>query len=153
MKHAITVLGVATLLAGVAPAIYAQPTTTILARNQESLSQQAADKLKSGDYKGALEAYNQVLQLDANDTDAYVSRGIARFNLGDRRGAIEDFTHALSLNPNNSEAYSQRGGVYLIMGNKRKAREDFRQAAKISRGEAPDSTSQQPQAPITPPQQ
>jgi len=153
MKHAITILGVATLLAGVAPAVYAQPANTLLAQKDENIYQQAADKLKSGDYKGALAAYNQVLQIDANDADAYVNRGIARFQLGDRHGAIDDFNQALSLNPSDAEAYNQRGGVYLIMGDKHKAKADFQHAAKILNGQQGGADSQQPPNPNAPPQQ
>ncbi len=153
MKHAITILGVATLLVGVAPAVYAQPANTLLAQKDENIYQQAADKLKSGDYRGALAAYNQVLQIDANDADAYVNRGIARFQLGDKHGAIDDFNQALSLNPSDAEAYSQRGGVYLIMGDKHKAKADFQQAAKLSRGQGDAVDSQQPPDPNAPHQQ
>lgn len=137
MKHAIIILGVATLLAGVAPAVHAQSSTQppLSIQNQEfDLSQQGEDKLKNGDYEGALKIYNQVLQLNAKDDKAYVNRGLARFNLGNKSGAMEDFDQALELNPNNAEAYRQRGGLYLIMGDKRKARQDFQQVAKINRG-------------------
>ncbi|MBV8885475.1 MAG: tetratricopeptide repeat protein [Chroococcidiopsidaceae cyanobacterium CP_BM_RX_35] len=143
MKHAITILGVVALLIGVTPAIYAQTNLPPTQKKGENIYQEAESKLKSGDYQGAVAAYNQVLQLDNNDADAYVNRGIARFQLGDRRGAIEDFTQALHLNPADAEAYNQRGGVYLIMGDKHKAKADFQQATKIIRGQGSTSNSQQ----------
>ncbi len=143
MKHAVTILGVATLLAGVTPAVYAQPTQPLLIQGQTyELSQQGESKLRSGDYQGALKAYNQVLQLNPNDDTAYVNRGTARFELGDKHGAMDDFTQAVELNPKNAEAYRQRGGLYLIMGNKKKSRQDFQQLAKLSRNQGGEANSQ-----------
>lgn len=150
MKHAITILGVATVLAGVTPAVYAQPTQTLLAQSRVlDLSQQGEAKLESGDYKGALEAYNQALQVNANDINAYINRGMARFELGDKKGAINDFTQALQLNPNDANVYRKRGGIYLILGKKKKAMEDLRQAARLSGERGGEANSQQTQNPQT----
>ncbi|MBV9387353.1 MAG: tetratricopeptide repeat protein [Chroococcidiopsidaceae cyanobacterium CP_BM_ER_R8_30] len=151
MKHVVTILGSIALLTGVTPAIYAQTNLPTTPKKGENIYQQAEDKLKSGDYLGAVAAYNQVLQLDNNDADAYVNRGIARFQLGDKRGAIEDFTQAIHINPANAAAYNQRGGVYLIMGDKHKAKADFQQATKILNGQGNTSDSQQPPNPDAPP--
>lgn len=133
MRRAITVLGVITLLVSVAPGIYAQPAqpSTDLDKAYE-LFRQGETKLQGGDYPGAIENYSQVLKLDAVNTDAYISRGVARFGLGDKQGAINDFTAALQLDANNADVYRKRGGVYMTMGNKRAAREDLQEAAKLS---------------------
>lgn len=148
MKQALTILGIATLLAGVTPAVDAQPKQTLLAQSQTyDLSQQGEDKLKNGDYEGAVKVYNQVLQLNPKDNHAYVNRGMARFELGDKHGAVDDFTQALQLNPNDAEAYRQRGGVYLTLGDKKKAREDLQQATKLTSnrgGEANSPPTQNP---------
>lgn len=152
MKHSITILVVATLLAGATPAVYAQPTQTLFAQSQVDLSLQGEAKLESGDYKGAIEAYNQVLQLNASNTSAYVNRGMARFELGDKKGAINDFTQALQLNPNDASVYRKRGGVYIILGKKKKAREDLQQAARLSGGGG-EANSQQTPDPQRQPQQ
>lgn len=133
MKRAITILGVAALLFGVAPAIYAQSTQPSLDLDKAyDLFRQGEAKLQSGDYRGAVAAYNQVLRLDAANINAYISRGVARFGLGDKQGAIKDFTQAIELNANDADVYRKRGGVYMTLGNKRAAREDFQQAAKLS---------------------
>ncbi len=152
MKHTIAILGITTLILGAAPTVHAQTTNTLSTQSKGNIYQQASDKLKSGDYAGAIEAYNQVLLFDANDSDAYVNRGIARFQLGDKRGALQDFNQALSLNPTNAEAYTQRGGVYLTMGEKRKAKADFQKAAKIRRSQSSVNDQQAPN-PNAPPQQ
>jgi len=146
MKHAITVLGIATLLVGLAPDIYAQPAPTDAALDRASnLFQQGEAKLQSGDYQGALEDYNQALRLDNTNNNAYVSRGMVRFHLGDKQGAIDDFTKAIELNANDADVYRKRGGVYMTTGNKRAAREDFQQAAKLSSGQRDGVSPQQEQ--------
>ncbi len=148
MKQAITILGIATLLAGVTPAGYAQPKQILLAQSQTyDLSQQGEDLLKNGDYQGAVKVYSQVLQLDPKDNHAYVNRGRARFELGDKRGAVDDFSEAVQLNPNDAEAYRQRGGVYLTLGDKRKAREDLQQATKLTSNRGGGVNSQPTKSP------
>lgn len=152
MKHAVVILGVAALLTGVAPAIYAQPTQSPSALDRaDNLFQQGEAKLQDGDYKGALEIYNEVLKLDTTNSGAYVSRGVARFGLGDKQGAIRDFTQALQLDANNADIYRKRGGVYMVIGDKRSAREDFKQAAKLSSGQSDGGANSNPQ-PLQPQQ-
>ncbi len=134
MKHAITIIGIATLLAGMAPA-YAKSTKAPTAQtSEEDLFQQGEVKMQNEDFKGALDDYNRALQLNSQDVHAYVSRGMARFELKDKQGAIDDLTQAIELNPNDAEVYRKRGGIYMILGNKKAAREDLQQAAKIVAG-------------------
>jgi Tfp pilus assembly protein PilF len=148
MKNAITILGVITLLTGFAPDIYAQPTQPSLDLDKAyDLFRQGEAKLQSGDYREAIEDYNQVLKLDVANTDAYVSRGVARFGLGDKQGAIDDFTKALQLDANNADVYRKRGGVYMTVGNKRAAREDFQQATKLSSSQRNGTNAQPQQSP------
>ena len=148
MKNAIIILGVVTLLTGVAPRTYAQQTEPSLNLDKAyDIFRQGETKLQVGDYRGAIEDYDQVLKLDAVNTDAYVSRGVARFGLGDKQGAIKDFTQALQLDANNADIYRKRGGVYMTLGNKRAAREDFQQATKLSSSQRSGANSAPQQNP------
>ena len=154
MKHTITILGAATLIAGVNPAVNASPIQTLLPQNwTKDLSQQEGAKLESGEYLRAIETYNQALQLNASDASAYVGRGRARFALGDKQGAIEDFTQALRINPSDASVYRLRGGVYLVLGKEKKAREDFQRARNPSSGGDSGATPQQRQNSPSPLQQ
>jgi Flp pilus assembly protein TadD len=125
MKHIIISLGVATLIAGVNPVVQALPM---------QLAQQAEDLLDRGDFKAALEIYNQALQQNTNDSSALVGRGMARIQLGDKQGALEDLTQALQIAPGNADIYRKRGGVYMILGKERQAQEDFQRADSLLRG-------------------
>lgn len=72
---------------------------------------------KIGDYKGAIEKFNQALQLNPNDAKAYINRANARYEIaqhsGDRdrdyKAALEDYNQALRLNPQEVEGYLKRG--------------------------------------------
>lgn len=52
---------------------------------------------QKGDYKGAMEYFNQTLTINPNFAPAYLARGVARYNLFDRPGAIADAQQAEKL--------------------------------------------------------
>lgn len=51
------------------------------------------------DFKGALEDYNKVIELDPNVAQYYVWRGDAKHMLGDYEGQSEDYDKAIALDP------------------------------------------------------
>ena len=60
MKHLITILVAATLIAGVNPGVHAKPSQTLLPQDStKDLSQQGGAELENGEYLGAIETYNQ----------------------------------------------------------------------------------------------
>ena len=97
----------------------------------DDLLVQAADKYEIGDYRGAILAYDQVIRLTPNNSDAYYGRGYVRNDLGDKQAAIEDYNQAIKINPNYAEAYINRGNVYASLEDKFQAISDFKQAAKL----------------------
>ncbi|MEA5564687.1 HpsJ family protein [Anabaena sp. UHCC 0399] len=52
-------------------------------------------KYNQKDFRGAIEAYTQVIKIDPNDVEAYRRRGFARRDSGDEQGAIADFNQAI----------------------------------------------------------
>ncbi|MFW6357600.1 MAG: pentapeptide repeat-containing protein [Chroococcales cyanobacterium] len=50
-----------------------------------------------GNYRAAIEYYNQALNIDSNFADAYLGRGLARYRLGDEAGAYQDAQIAAKL--------------------------------------------------------
>lgn len=65
---------------------------------------QAAEQ---GNFRGAINNYNQALALDSDFANAYMARSIARFRLGDRAGALEDaqFADQLYTEQNNDRGH------------------------------------------------
>ncbi|MGD1008267.1 MAG: trypsin-like peptidase domain-containing protein, partial [Ignavibacteriaceae bacterium] len=61
------------------------------------------------DYRGAIQDYNQAIEINPNYAGAYYNRGIAKADLEDYRGAIQDYNQAIEINPNDANAYYNRG--------------------------------------------
>ncbi len=90
------------------------------------------DKVKLGDYRGAIADFNQSLQLNPKNAAAYTSRGAGHLKLGDLQKAIEDFNQALQLNPKDVAAYSNRGAAYVELGDLQKAIADYNQVLQLN---------------------
>lgn len=63
----------------------------------EDYYQQGIDKSKRGNYKEAIEDFNQILFINPNHADAYKCRGLAQSKLGKNQLAIADFQQAADL--------------------------------------------------------
>ncbi|MGB5963134.1 MAG: tetratricopeptide repeat protein [Coleofasciculaceae cyanobacterium] len=72
-----------------------QPITNQL--TLEEIDQQGVEKLAQGDFLGAIEAFNQVLELNANYAKALVCRGFAHRQLGYELLGIKDLEQAAIL--------------------------------------------------------
>lgn len=82
-----------------------QPTPTLTVQaTAEDYRHRGMDKLQKGDFQGALENFNQVLQLNGNDATAFACRGFAYRRLGDNQRAFEDLQQAAKL-------FSEQGNV------------------------------------------
>lgn len=109
VRHIITVIGIATIMGGVTPQVFALPAPTMIAQaDADTLFQQGNDKITEGDYQGAVEAFTQLLQLNPKDGEAYYNRGLALAQLEEYEKAIADYSKVLELNPEDVEAYDNR---------------------------------------------
>ena len=73
-----------------------------------------------------IEYYNQLINNNPNDFEAYVKRGnINLRKFKDFTSAIKDFTSAIHINPSYIQAYSDRAIAYSLSGNFLKAIEDY----------------------------
>jgi tetratricopeptide (TPR) repeat protein len=70
----------------------------------EDYRHRGLEKLHRGDFHGAIEELNQVLQLNGKDAIAFSCRGFAHRRLGDNQRAIEDLQEAAKL-------FSEQGNV------------------------------------------
>lgn len=103
---------------------------------------------KVGDYEGAIDKYNQAIQLKPKDAQAYLNRGNARYEVAQHSGdpdrlyraAIDDFNKSLFLKPKQGEAFLSRGIVRYEVAQYSKTPEsdlslavnDFNQALNLS---------------------
>lgn len=88
-------------------------------------------RLQNGDYKGALEDYNEVVRLEPNDPENYLNRGLVKEKMKDLAGALADYSHALKLDEKNAKAWVSRGNIVSKFGNWKEALEDYSAAITL----------------------
>lgn len=74
---------------------------------------------------------NKVLYYEADNTDAYLIRGISKYYLSDYYGAISDFSKVLEVEPYHYDAYYFRGIINAIQGNSKNALKDLNKAIDL----------------------
>lgn len=89
-------------------------------------------KLKSEDYAGAIQSYDQALAVE-KDYRIYYQKGIALKKLDkleDAKNAIEE---SLKLKPDFETGYNTLGVIYFTMGNYEKTAESFEKVLQITK--------------------
>lgn len=117
----------------------AQPSSMLTETNINQTNQLTAEDLFKrgvyealiGNYKVAIEDFNQVIHIRPNDATAYANKGLARAVIGEQKGAIADFNQALHLNPDLEVAYYNRGYIRFELQDYQGALADFNQAIAI----------------------
>lgn len=61
-----------------------------------------------GDLDGAIADYNRAIQLNPQDADTYVNRGIAYEKKGEMKKAAADYGRVLELQPDHPRAQAMR---------------------------------------------
>lgn len=84
-----------------------------------------------GDTEGAINDFTEVIQLGANDAQAYKYRAALRFLRGDIEGMIADYTEAIRINPRDAECYYNRGAAYLQESRYNEALDDGNMAVDL----------------------
>lgn len=103
---------------------------------------QGFKQIESGDYRGAIANFNQVLNIDPNNAYAYIGRGFSRFSLGSYRGAKKDFDKALEITPDIAYAHFFRGFTLVMLEDKQGGIADLKQASILFKEEGEDELSQ-----------
>jgi Tfp pilus assembly protein PilF len=75
-------------------------------------------KAESGDWKAALNEYNNAVGFDPKNADAYYYRALAAQNLKDYRNAVNDYSRAISLDNSNGNYFYGRGMCFYELGRK-----------------------------------
>jgi len=76
----------------------------------------ANELLKKEDYRNALLAYRNVIQLNTYNINAWISSGVAFNNRGDYRRSIRSFKQALAISSKNSELWMYLGIGFFNTG-------------------------------------
>jgi tetratricopeptide (TPR) repeat protein len=91
------------------------------------------EKLATGDFRGAIDDFNQAIKIDPNSASAYSIRGHTYTLQGEFKKALTDLNRAIEIDPNFDPAYNNRGFAHLQMGDLEGAIADFQKAADLSR--------------------
>ncbi len=89
-------------------------------------------KSSLGDDEGAIQDYNQAIELNPQLAEAYYNRGLAKSRLGQNEEAIKDYDKAIELNPQLAEAYCNRGVAKNRLREYEEAIKDFNQAIELN---------------------
>ncbi len=89
----------------------------------------ASSMLKN--YHYALQDFDEALQMDPNDAEAYINKGDIYFALEDYHNAIQYYTQALFLSPDDERTYNNRANAYMKLNNPEQALLDYNVALDI----------------------
>ena len=96
-------------------------------------AQKGSLAFKEAEYsKKAIEAINEALEVNANNSEAYRVMAYAYEIAQDYKNAIPNYEKAISLDANNSSALAGLGHAYDLTGNLSKAEENYKKALAIS---------------------
>jgi protein O-mannosyl-transferase len=77
--------------------------------------------MQHGDYKNAIDHYNNALRINPNYVEAHNNLGTALLQQGDYKKAIYHYYKALRINPNYAETHNNLGTALLQQGDYKKA--------------------------------
>ncbi|MEH2042957.1 tetratricopeptide repeat protein [Nostoc sp.] len=103
---------------------------------QQTLYQEGVNKYELGNYEGAVEDFNHIIELEPQNALAYNRRGDAYYRLGDYEQAQADSSQAILLNPQDANAYFDRGFAFSELGKYKEAIADYTQAIKLNSKDA-----------------
>jgi tetratricopeptide (TPR) repeat protein/tRNA A-37 threonylcarbamoyl transferase component Bud32 len=81
--------------------------------------------------KEALTVYDQVIQTDSLNTEAWQGRGLTQASSGQHNAALESFERALQLNPSLVTALNGKGTALNMLSRNKEALEVFEHAIKL----------------------
>jgi len=79
--------------------------------------------LREGQYRAAIESFDEAIRLKPDFALSYMNRGVAKGRLRLNEEAILDYSHSISLDPSDACAYRNRGITKIRL-------EEFQQALK-----------------------
>ncbi len=102
-----------------------------------ALTKSGNQKMRDGDFDGAIADFNQVIEIDKIypenvQSGSYLNRGLAFQRKGDLDAALADFNKAIKLQSNNFYAYQNRAGLHEKRKEFDEAVADYSKAIKLN---------------------
>ena len=83
-------------------------------RDPEAYNVRGSAYGRAGQFRSALEDFDQAIQLNPRFYQAYANRALVHRNMGNPSAAAADYNMALQLSPNYDVAYIGRGNLCLL---------------------------------------
>ncbi|KAI9131397.1 serine/threonine-protein kinase [Acaryochloris sp. CCMEE 5410] len=114
-------------------AIQANNTVSVSPMSQsEALLRSGYEKYRAKDYEGAIADYDESIDLDDQNADAFNERGLAKYGLQNYQAALSDYDQALTLDDRHANAYGNRGLTKHALRDYQGAVEDYNQAIRLN---------------------
>ncbi|MBV8878918.1 MAG: tetratricopeptide repeat protein, partial [Planctomycetaceae bacterium] len=94
------------------------------------LRKSASEKMQKGDFAGAIQDFNRVLELSPKEWLMYYLRGESRKETGDLDGALADASKAMELEPTSAAACALRASVKFARKDTDGALQDYSEAIR-----------------------
>lgn len=88
--------------------------------------------LKEAKWEQAYADFNQAIELEPENADAYRYRGATYHKLGDAKSALKDYNQAIKLDPNKSDLFLNRGILQADGGDSANALSDLDEAIRLN---------------------
>lgn len=110
--------------------------------------QEGVDSLNAGRYEQAAAAFNQAIQVDPNDADAYLKLAMSYSGMHKDKEAIAGYKMAAQINESvfDVRAYYVWAGSYIALDKNSEAISALKKALKIKRAEGIELEPKQPQS-------
>ena len=82
---------------------------------EKVLVHKGMDRVKRNEFEEAIEFFDQVLEANPQNADAWNNKGVALFSMGRPEEALECYDQALAADPENLEALRNRAFVLRAM--------------------------------------
>jgi tetratricopeptide (TPR) repeat protein len=97
----------------------------------ELLAQAARAWMQDNNPRRADDVLTAAVELNPDDPDLWIDRGLARADFGSYRAAVDDFTRGIGIDPNLPEAYTFRAAAHRYLENLDAATDDLDRALAL----------------------
>lgn len=104
----------------------------------EKYNSDGVEKIRNGDSKGAIEDFTNIIDLQADNYEAYYYRANAKFNLKMAKEAVLDYNKAIQLKPDYADAYYNRAFCKQFLNDKDGACNDWNKAGELGKADVKD---------------
>ncbi|CCH55545.1 TPR repeat-containing protein [Fibrisoma limi BUZ 3] len=106
--------------------------------SSDTYVEQGRNLMKDGKFREAVQVLNQAIEADADNAEAFNTRGVAYFELKDYTNAAQDYDKAIQLQPNSYRPYYNRALLKVAQNNLSSALKDYSDAIRL----LPDTSKQ-----------